>query len=134
MTVRNRKLIGYSIYQANDRRVTFGRATLRDRTRGKILYLMTTMERETPALNLNKGSEIPKFIHEPNDDILGMQLNVALSKAVAALIPEIHLVSVTVDRNVDNDHAAYIKVIYRFTEDITEEDRFSVPLSLWGVT
>ena len=134
MGVRNQKSVGYTMYQANDRRVTFGRATERDRVRGKILFLMLSISREVPALNLNKGSAVPKFIHEPNDKILGMQLTVELGRAVAEQIPEIRLTAVQVDRSQADEHTATIHVVYRFKEEINEEDRFSVPLSMWGVT
>lgn len=115
--------------------VTFGRATERDRVRGKLLFLLTSMRREVPALNLNKGSDVPKFVHEPNDEVLGTQLTVELSKAIAEQVPEIRLVAVQVNRDPDEDeNAAYINVVYRFKKDMSEEDRFQVPLSMWGVT
>lgn len=133
MSFRDNRRIGYAFFQANDGTVTFGRATARDRVRSKILFVLLSMTREVPALRLDKGSDVPKFIHEPNDEVLGMQLNVEVSKAVAAQIPEIRLVAVQVNKGED-PNASYINVVYRFTDEIAEEDRLEVPLSMWGVT
>lgn len=126
--------IGYAVRMTNDGVVSFVRASERDRIRGKILCMVTIIERELPSSKLLKGTQIPELIHEPNDDVLGAQLMLCITKAAPVCIPEIIITGVYLDKDGNEEHVARVLIVYRMRDSVGEEDRYGVPLSTWGIT
>ena len=124
---------GYAMSFTNDGRVVFHRASYRDRVRGKFRFMLRAMEREVPSLSLEKGTKVSRCVHEPNDDVLGVQLAIEVRKGAARLIPEVVVTGVYVERVLGDRHTAFVKIIFHYADDESATDRLDVPLSVWGI-
>lgn len=133
MALQSAPQTGFAVVQASDGTVTVVRASKRDRIRSKLLMAMQLRKREVPCLKLNKGDQIPDFVHEPNDDVLGGQLLISLQRIAANSVREIILCGVYVDRDPVDPNRANVSVRFRYADDQSVEDRLDVPLSMWGV-
>ena len=126
---------GYYVSTVADGTVRFIRGGLKERVRGKMYTLVATYISELPSVNLDKGSKILSFLHEPDDELLGYQVMIEINKYVATKIPEVVIRGVFVDPGDTEEKSSVVNllVVYEF-ENETVEDRFPVDISMLGVT
>jgi len=90
--------------------------------------------KELPSSRGNKGSSIPAFLHEPNNNTLGVQITADLNQQVVELIPEIILLGVFLNKDEEDDHASGILCVYKMKSGNGESERVNIPMSMWGVS
>jgi phage baseplate assembly protein W len=123
---------GYYIAAAQDGTLSIRRGTAGDRVKGAILMTLLTLNGEIPGRFL-KGSDIPRFVFEPQTDVLPMQISIALQEALSILVPDVAVDGVQYNVDEENDHMGIVTVYYHWRTAPGQEQRFDVSLTMWGV-
>lgn len=72
------------------------------------------------------GTDLMKFIFEPNDSKLQSEIKSDIQETVTKYIPNLTINEVEVNRDTNNEHKATIRIDYSITEDVFVETDFVV--------
>jgi len=74
----------------------------------------------------NFGTNLLKFIFEPNDGLTESNIRDEITQAVTSYLPNLKVNNIIIDRPEDNEYTATIRIDYTITEDVFESTDFVI--------
>jgi hypothetical protein len=126
--------IGFAVKASADGTVTFRRASVKERTEGLILAIMTTHISEWLSRGYEKGGQVTEFIHEFAGDTFSYQITVEVNKRFITGVPGYILRGVFVDSDPADEHVQRLIIAYSPQNNMNQMEKMEIPLSMFGVT
>jgi len=96
-----------------------------DAIKSDLLHLITTRKGERYYLP-NFGTDLMKFLFEPNDGITESGIITEIKTVISSYIPNLQVDSVVIDNEVESPYTAKVRVEYTITDDVFESKDFVV--------
>jgi phage baseplate assembly protein W len=90
-----------------------------------LMHLLLTRKGQR-YFNPNFGTDLMKYIFEPNDNLTFQQVKDEVTNAVKKYLPKLVIKDISVTQSPDSDYAATIMVDYKVTEGVFETSDFVI--------
>lgn len=99
--------------------------TTKDAIKSSLMHLVTTRKGERYYMP-NFGTDLLRFIFEPNDNITEAAIIDDIKTTVSLYIPKLKVNSVTIERNQEFEYTAKVRIDYSVSEDVFESNDFVI--------
>jgi phage baseplate assembly protein W len=99
--------------------------TDKEAIKADLMHLILTAKGERFYLP-NFGTNLIKFIFEPNDGLTESKIKEEISDAVNNYLPNLKINEITIDRDVNFEYKATVRIDYTITEDVFEATDFVI--------
>ena len=89
------------------------------------MHLILTKKGER-YYNGNFGTDLLRFIFEPNDGITHSDIEEEIKDVVSRYMPRLTITKVLIEDSTDNDYTAKVTVNYTVTEDVFSQSDFII--------
>jgi phage baseplate assembly protein W len=93
--------------------------------RADLMHLLLTRKGER-FYNPEFGTDLLKFIYEPNDTLTYSDIKLDIQTTVKRYIPNLNVDNITVTANPENEYKADILIDYTITDDVFQESDFII--------
>jgi phage baseplate assembly protein W len=93
--------------------------------RADLMHLILTRKGER-LYNPEFGSDLMKFIFEPNDSLTYSEIKLDIQTTVKKYIPNLNVDDFIVTPNPENEYKADVRIEYTITDDIFKESDFII--------
>jgi len=90
-----------------------------------LMHLLLTRKGQR-LYNPNFGTDLLKFIFEPNDNLTLNNVKDEVKASVKKYLPNLSVTDISVTQSPDSDYAAVIRVDYKVTSDVFESNDFVI--------
>lgn len=121
--------IKYPLSEESDRLTCFDmNESKEDGIRSMLLHIILTPKGQR-LRKPNFGTNLIKYIFEPNDGLTWGNLKEEIRKQVSLYLPEVNFDDIKVIKNTENEHEIYIEVDYSFVDNgLTKKNKALVKL------
>lgn len=121
--------IKYPLSEESDRLTCFDmNESKEDGIRSMLLHIILTPKGQR-LRKPNFGTNLIKYIYEPNDGLTWGNLKEEIRKQVSLYLPEVNFDDIKVIKNTENEHDIYIEVDYSFVDNgLTKKNKALVKL------
>jgi len=99
--------------------------TTNDAIKADLMHLILTKKGER-YYNGNFGTDLLRFIFEPNDGITHSDIEEEIKDVVSRYMPRLTITKVLIEDSTDNDYTAKVTVNYTVTEDVFSQSDFII--------
>jgi phage baseplate assembly protein W len=90
-----------------------------------LMHLILTRKGERLYLP-DFGTNLLKFIYEPNDDITRTDIKTEITDTVKKYLPNLQINDISVEPSEDNEYHAKVRIDYTVTEGVFQEKDFII--------
>lgn len=96
-----------------------------DAIKSDLMHLILTRKGQR-LYNPNFGTDLMRFIFEPNDNISLAQVKEEIKTVVKKYLPKLQINDVTVDQSTESEYAAVIRIDYTITDEVFSTTDFVI--------
>ena len=85
-----------------------------------------TQNKQLGLYNPEFGTDLMRFIYEPNDSLTYSDIKLDIQTTVKKYIPTLNVDNITVTSNPENEYKADVRIDYTITDDIFKESDFVI--------
>ena len=121
--------IKYPLSEESDRLTCFDmNESKEDGIRSMLLHIILTPKGQR-LRKPNFGTNLIKYIFEPNDGLTWGNLKEEIRKQVSLYLPEVNFDDIKIIKNTENEHEIYVEVDYSFVDNgLTKKNKALVKL------
>jgi phage baseplate assembly protein W len=93
--------------------------------RSDLMHLILTRKGER-LYNPEFGTDLLKFIFEPNDSLTYSSMKLDIQSVVKKYIPNLEVNDIIIEIDEDNEYRALVRIDYTITEDVFKETDFVI--------
>jgi phage baseplate assembly protein W len=93
--------------------------------RADLMHLLLTRRGER-LYNPEFGTDLMRFIFEPNDNLTYSDIKLDIQTTVKKYIPNLNVDNITVETSEENEYKANVRIDYTITDDVFKETDFII--------